>query len=71
VMDESPMSLQRAILKLVTERPGLTQKDIARGLGTSKQLVSYYVRNMREERLVETHRSGRHVRVYPGPNRPS
>ncbi len=71
VLDESPMSLQRAILKLVTERPGLTQKEIARSLGTSKQLVSYYVRNMREERLVETHRSGRHVCVYPGPNRPS
>jgi DNA-binding MarR family transcriptional regulator len=70
-MDDSPMSLQRAIVKLVTERPGLTQKEIARGLGTSKQLVSYYVRNLREERLVETHRSGRHVRVYPGPNRPS
>jgi len=70
-MDESPMSLQRAIVKLVTERPGLTQKEIARSLGSSKQLVSYYVRNLREERLVETHRSGRHVRVYPGPNRPS
>ncbi len=70
-IEQEPMSLQGAIHKLVSERPGLTQKDIARALGTSKQLVSYYVRNMRKEHLVETHREGRHVRVYPGPNRPS
>ena len=54
----------------INERPGITQKDIARSLGTSKQLVSYYIRNMREEGLVETHRSGRSVKVYPGTARP-
>jgi len=68
LMDASPMSLQRSILRLVGERPGISQKEIARQLGTSKQLVSYYIRNLREEGMVETHRSGRSVLVFPGSN---
>lgn len=69
LMEQSPMSLQRAILRIVGERPGISQKDIARELGSSKQLVSYYIRNLRKEGLVETHRSGRSVLVFPGPAR--
>jgi DNA-binding MarR family transcriptional regulator/protocatechuate 3,4-dioxygenase beta subunit len=70
LMDASPMSLQRAILRIVGERPGISQKDIARELGSSKQLVSYYIRNLRKEGLVETHRSGRSVLVFPRANGP-
>jgi DNA-binding MarR family transcriptional regulator/protocatechuate 3,4-dioxygenase beta subunit len=69
LMEQSPMSLQRAILRIVGERPGISQKDIARELGSSKQLVSYYIRNLRKEGLVETHRSGRSVLVFQGPAR--
>jgi DNA-binding MarR family transcriptional regulator/protocatechuate 3,4-dioxygenase beta subunit len=63
--DVEPMSVQLSIAKLVRERPGLTQKEIAKRVGSSKQLVSYHIRRMRDEGLLETRREGRSVKVYP------
>lgn len=60
-----PMSLQLTIAKAIRERPGMTQKEIAKRLGSSKQLVSYHIRRMKKDGELETHRDGRSVRVFP------
>jgi len=70
VSDVQPMSLQLSIAKAVREKPGMTQKEIAMQLGSSKQLVSYHIRNMKNDGLLDTHRDGRSVRIYPNPQTP-
>ncbi|UCC93240.1 MAG: carboxypeptidase regulatory-like domain-containing protein [Thermoplasmata archaeon] len=60
-----PMSLQLTIAKTIREHPGMTQKEIAKHLGSSKQLVSYHIRRMKKEGQLETRRDGRSVRVFP------
>ena len=70
VSDVQPMSLQLSIAKVVRESPGMTQKEIAMQLGSSKQLVSYHIRNMKKDGLLDTHRDGRSVRIYPNPQTP-
>ncbi len=63
--DVEPMSVQLNIAKAIKETPGMTQKEIAKRLGTSKQLVSYHVRRMLKDGQLETKRIGRSVKVYP------
>jgi predicted transcriptional regulator/protocatechuate 3,4-dioxygenase beta subunit len=63
--DVEPMSLQLTIAKTIRQHPGMTQKEIAKHLGSSKQLVSYHIRRMKKEGQLETRRDGRSVRVYP------
>jgi predicted transcriptional regulator len=63
--DVEPMSLQLTIAKAIRERPGMTQKEIAKRLKSSKQLVSYHIRRMKKDGQVDTRRDGRSVRVYP------
>ena len=63
--DVEPMSLQLIIAKAIREQPGMTQKEIAKKLGSSKQLVSYHIRRMKKDGELETHRDGRSVRVFP------
>ena len=65
-----PMSLQLSIARVVRERPGMTQKEIAKRLGSSKQLVSYHIRNMRESGELDAKRDGRSVRIFPNPRTP-
>jgi predicted transcriptional regulator len=60
-----PMSLQLTIAKAIREHPGMTQKEIAKHLGSSKQLVSYHIRRMKKDGQLETSRDGRSVRVFP------
>jgi predicted transcriptional regulator len=59
-----PMSLQLNIAKAIRERPGMTQKELAKHLGSSKQLVSYHIRRMKKDGQLETRRDGRSVRVF-------
>lgn len=59
-----PMSLQLIIAKTIRENPGLTQKEIAKKVRSSKQLVSYHIRRMKKEGQLDTRRDGRTVRVY-------
>ncbi len=59
-----PMSLQLIIAKCIRENPGLTQKEIAKKVHSSKQLVSYHIRRMKKEGQLDTRRDGRTVRVY-------
>lgn len=52
-------------LDLVRRRPGLSQSDIARELGTSRQLVNYHVKALARRGLVFLLDDGRSSRVYP------
>jgi predicted transcriptional regulator/protocatechuate 3,4-dioxygenase beta subunit len=63
--DVEPMSLQLSIARAIRERPGMTQKEIAKRLKSSKQLVSYHIRRMKRDGQIDTRRDGRSVRVYP------
>jgi DNA-binding MarR family transcriptional regulator len=59
------MSVQLSIAKAIREAPGMTQKEIAKRLGTSKQLVSYHIRRMVKDGQLDTRRDGRTIKVFP------
>lgn len=53
--------LQVDILEAAERTPGVSQREIARTLGESKQVISYNVGVLRDARLVSTERRGRDV----------
>ncbi|HID73983.1 MAG TPA: winged helix-turn-helix transcriptional regulator [Thermoplasmata archaeon] len=56
--------LQVRILNIISENPGITQKEIASALGMRKQVVNLNVRAMYHEGLIDIVRSGRETHLY-------
>jgi DNA-binding MarR family transcriptional regulator len=69
-IDVEPMSVQLSIAKAIRAKPGMTQKQIAKQLGSSKQLISYHIRRMKKDGLLDTRRDGRSMKVFPNPHTP-
>jgi len=57
---------QHELLNLVRQKEGVTQKDVARSLGKSKQLISYHIRKLAKLGLLrrESQEDGT-VRLFP------
>jgi predicted transcriptional regulator len=55
---------QDKIIMLIQKNPGLTQKDIAKELGKSNQVVNYNINAMAELGLVELKRQGNKTKCY-------
>ena len=50
--------IQRSILKIVEGEEGISQKELVKRLGRSKQLISYHVRKLDRAGLVRREESG-------------
>jgi DNA-binding MarR family transcriptional regulator len=55
---------RRAIIDLASQRPGLTQAEIARALGCAKATVHHHVDHLRAVGLIETRRDGLRTRCF-------
>lgn len=51
-------ALRSKILKVVREKDEITQKEICGVLGVNKQIVSYHIKNLEQEKLLRTERKG-------------
>jgi predicted transcriptional regulator len=56
--------LQKQILDVIADNPGLSQKKIAMVLGTSTPTVSYHIKALKAARLIEVRREGKLTRCY-------
>jgi len=61
----SPREIDAMIMELLEETPGLTQAEIARRLGESRQRINNYVKRLAKAGLMELLRDGRVTRCYP------
>jgi uncharacterized membrane protein/DNA-binding MarR family transcriptional regulator len=57
-------SFQEVILTIVKNNQGLSQKDIAKRIGASSQVINYHIKTMEEAGLIEVDRSRRKSRVF-------
>ncbi|MDI6917412.1 MAG: winged helix-turn-helix transcriptional regulator, partial [Thermoplasmatales archaeon] len=64
-MDVTALSkMQLSIINKILERPDITQKDIAKGIDESKQVVSYHLKVLSKAGIVRLKRDGRKTRCY-------
>jgi predicted transcriptional regulator/uncharacterized membrane protein len=57
-------SFQEVILTIVKNTQGLSQKDIAKRIGASSQVINYHIKILEESDLIRVDRSRRKSRVY-------
>lgn len=57
-------SFQEVILTIVKNNQGLSQKDIAKRIGASSQVINYHVKILEDSGLIRVDRSRRRSRVY-------
>lgn len=56
--------MRTKILKLIKRKDGITQKEICKTLGISKQIASYHIINLESDELVRTEKHGLVKRCY-------
>jgi len=67
-IDENRLNIspiQRKILDLIGERPGLSQKDISKELDISSSTVNYNIKALREKELIDIVKDGKMTRIFP------
>jgi uncharacterized membrane protein/DNA-binding MarR family transcriptional regulator len=57
-------SFQEVILTIVKNNQGLSQKDIAKRIGASSQVINYHIKILEESELIKVDRSRRKSKVY-------
>jgi len=57
-------SFQEVILTIVKNNQGLSQKDIAKRIGASSQVINYHIKILEESELIRVDRTRRKSRVY-------
>jgi DNA-binding MarR family transcriptional regulator len=57
-------SFQEVILTIVKNNQGLSQKDIAKRIGASSQVINYHIKILEDGGLIEVDRSRRKSRVF-------
>jgi len=57
-------SFQEVILTIVKNNQGLSQKDIAKRIGASSQVINYHVKILEDSGLIRVDRSRRRSKVY-------
>jgi predicted transcriptional regulator len=55
---------QDKIIKLIQKKPGLTQKEIAKQLSKSNQMINYNINSMTQLGLIELRREGNKTKCY-------
>jgi predicted transcriptional regulator len=64
----SPEKLQVRIIELITDRPGMSQKEIIRDLGVEREIVGYHLRELVKDGSINDAKVGRY-KVYSASRR--
>lgn len=59
-----PTKIEKIILDIVRETPGITQKEIAGHLGMSQPTVSYHIGKLRDSQRIRTEKHGMSLRHF-------
>ena len=59
-----PTKIEKLILDIVEETPGVTQKDIASQLGMSQPTISYHITKLRKAKRLRTEKHGMSMRHF-------
>ena len=59
-----PTKIEKLILDIVKETPGVTQKDIASQLGISQPTISYHITKLRKAKRLRTEKHGMSMRHF-------
>ena len=59
------ISKQEEIFQTILEKPGVTMEDIARTIGSSRQVVNYHVKNLIRAGFVTYNRDRKSAKFYP------
>ncbi|MEA3559870.1 MAG: winged helix-turn-helix transcriptional regulator [Candidatus Thermoplasmatota archaeon] len=73
-IDETKVSLsaiQRRIMGLVTDEPGLSQKDISQRLQISNSTVNYNIKSLADKGIVDVQKEGKSTCIIPVKNQNS
>ena len=64
-----PNDVQRTILDVIRQSPGITQKEIATRLSLTPPTVNYHIAALNERNLIDVVRHGRstHCSIVDGP----
>lgn len=57
---------EQRLVEAIATQPGMTQRDVARHLGLSKQVVNYHLLKLERLGRVHVEREGREAHCYPG-----
>ncbi|GEM_PF-4404304 len=60
-----PEEIETRIMRVLLQNPGMTQTDISKHVGVSRQVVNYHIKKLVNERRVKIKRDGRVTRCYP------
>ena len=70
IPDNGLHAIQEDILERVNESPGMSISDLARLMGTSRQLANYHVKKLVEDGKIDIERKGVKARCYPSEGHP-
>ena len=70
IPDNGLHAIQEDILERVNESPGMSISDLARLMGTSRQLANYHVKKLVEDGKIDIERKGVRARCFPSNGHP-
>ena len=70
IPDNGLHAIQEDILERVNESPGMSISDLARLMGTSRQLANYHVKKLVEDGKIDIERKGVRARCFPSEGHP-
>ncbi|HET6405813.1 MAG TPA: winged helix-turn-helix transcriptional regulator, partial [Candidatus Thermoplasmatota archaeon] len=64
--NQGPTGLRADVLEAIRNAPGISQSDLALGLGANKQTVNYHVKALERAGTIRVEKRGRDTYLFPG-----
>ena len=64
--NQGPTGLRADVMEAIRNAPGISQTDLALGLGANKQTVNYHVKALERAGTIRVEKRGRDTYLYPG-----
>ena len=64
--NQGPTGLRADVIEAVRNTPGISQSDLALGLGANKQTVNYHVKALERAGTIRVEKRGRDTYLFPG-----
>lgn len=64
--NQGPTGLRADVIEAIRNAPGISQSDLALGLGANKQTVNYHVKALERAGTIRVEKRGRDTFLYPG-----